>query len=222
MGAVEMRKDEHGRWINGKGEWLHTVILDQNRFIVWARNAQGAIGEVIWEHYTRRQRKAPAASDATVRAATDDEASSVLRRRPTRQTPVHRAQGSFDGIPRDPKLDQLLRDSPGIVGSDHPATSKQAARKISIKSGTQRHRVLHLIAGHGPDGVTDERIQSYGINANSERPRRIELLEAGFVEAVPYTEATGKTAAGLDATLWRVTPKGQAALDACGAVKPPS
>lgn len=158
MGAVEMRKDEHGRWINGKGEWLHTVILDQNRFI----------------------------------------------------------------IPRDPKLDQLLRDSPGIVGSDHPATSKQAARKISIKSGTQRHRVLHLIAGHGPDGVTDERIQSYGINANSERPRRIELLEAGFIEAVPYTEATGKTAAGLDATLWRVTPKGQAALDACGAVKPPS
>jgi hypothetical protein len=211
--AATMRRDERGLWVNREGEVLHAVIIDQNRFLTWARTAQAAVTETIWEQFTRRSRKPPLASEATVRPADDDEASMLLRRRPTRHAPVTAAQQTFDGVPRDPRLDQLLQDSPGIVGADHPATSRKAAKAIAVKTGTQRHAILKRIS-ECTLGLTDEELQDMGFNPNSERPRRLELLDAGFIQAEKKQRLTRSN---LYAIVWTVTPKGEAALAACAA-----
>lgn len=67
------------------------------------------------------------------------------------------------------------------VRRDHPDTSHNAAERIMPRSGTQRHAVLSLIAAS--DGLTDAEIQDgLRISESSERPRRIELVEQGWIE----------------------------------------
>lgn len=89
------------------------------------------------------------------------------------------------------------------TGSGHPETSQQAAERAFPKSGTNRWRVLQALL-HVPGGMTDEELTDYlDLPANSERPRRNELVRDGWVED------SGKrklTASGTPAIVWRAIP----------------
>jgi hypothetical protein len=71
----------------------------------------------------------------------------------------------------------------GKVRHDHPDTSYEAARLVAPKSGTARQRVLAVIAkSDAIGGITDEGIQqALSMNPSTERPRRVELVEEGWV-----------------------------------------
>lgn len=71
-------------------------------------------------------------------------------------------------------------NSVGMVGRDHPDTSREAAEAVEPRTGTQRRRVYDLIRETG--GCTDIDCQRVlGLDGNTERPRRVELVEAGLV-----------------------------------------
>jgi hypothetical protein len=92
-------------------------------------------------------------------------------------------------------------DMEGKVGSDHPSTSMLAAQRILPASGTQRQNVLDELLAIFPDGMTDEEIQDeLAMNANAQRPRRLELVEQGWVED---SGKRRKTVSGLDAIVWQ-------------------
>lgn len=63
----------------------------------------------------------------------------------------------------------------------HSDTSRAAAIANYPRTGTQRGRVLAAIAA-SEDGLTDEEITARtGIASSSERPRRVELVQAELV-----------------------------------------
>lgn len=67
----------------------------------------------------------------------------------------------------------------GIAGAR--PTSAAAALRVQPRSGTQRRAILDYIAQHGPS--TDEQIQrALDLSGNTERPRRSELVEGGWVQ----------------------------------------
>lgn len=82
-------------------------------------------------------------------------------------------------------------------------TSVAAAESVKPKSGTQRWRVLRVIAYAGEEGVTDEQImERTGLPLNTVRPRRLELVEGG------YALDSGDTrpmASGHQGTVWLAT-----------------
>lgn len=87
----------------------------------------------------------------------------------------------------------------------HSATSRRAAIDAYPRTGTQRHRVLEFIRGRGDDGATDDEIQvALNLNPSSERPRRIELVEGGYVRAKVVDGAAVErlTRWGSDAQVW--------------------
>ena len=89
----------------------------------------------------------------------------------------------------------------GKVGRTHPDTSKQAAQRIEPASGTQRQHVLTAVTATYPGGMTDEELQGeLEMNPSSQRPRRGELVEQGWVEDSGQRR---KTASGADAIVWR-------------------
>lgn len=74
----------------------------------------------------------------------------------------------------------------------------------------QRMHVLRTIATLG--GLSDEECQrNTGLDGNSQRPRRIECVERGWVRDSGYKR---KTMAGWKAIVWKVTMEGRAALKA--------
>lgn len=114
----------------------------------------------------------------------------------------------------------------GKVGRDHPETSRAAARAITTRSGSQRHRIL-IALGQRPRA--DHELQrDVGVVGSSERPRRLELVEAGYVRAAvgrdiagwmdrpaaekddPVTRENPDT--GQQCTVWTITEAGRAAL----------
>jgi hypothetical protein len=93
----------------------------------------------------------------------------------------------------------------GKVRSDAPATSRAAARQV-LRSGTNRFRVLETLAWLP---ATDHELQhKLGMDPSTERPRRGELVDEGFVVESGRT----KRHKGRDWTVWRVTEAGRAAL----------
>ena len=67
-----------------------------------------------------------------------------------------------------------------ITGRHHPDTSRLAALDVLPRTGTQRRRVYDYILRSG--GATDFEIQNgLGISGNTERPRRVELVDGGLV-----------------------------------------
>jgi hypothetical protein len=110
---------------------------------------------------------------------------------------------------RDHQRTRLISLS-GKVRHDAPDTSREAARLIAPKVGTKRQQVLREIAMSAPQGVTDEGIcLALGMNPSTERPRRVELVEAGWVED------SGERLllrSGTHAILWRLTQRGREAL----------
>lgn len=81
------------------------------------------------------------------------------------------------------------RHSPTSVA----AAQSQPRKKIEI----DREKILAALAEHGP--LTDEEIvERTGLEANTARPRRVELVRAGLVKAV----GEGRTRGGNRAARW--------------------
>lgn len=71
---------------------------------------------------------------------------------------------------------------PGKVRRDAPDTARKAALAVTPRTGTQRHAVLASILQAHRDGATDEELQTaLAMNPSTQRPRRVELVEGGFV-----------------------------------------
>ena len=88
----------------------------------------------------------------------------------------------------------------GKFRSDGPITQKKSAGAIYPKTGTQREKVFAYIKAQGDSGATDEEVQiALGMNPNSERPRRIELVER---ELVVDSGITRRTKSGQDSIVW--------------------
>jgi len=82
----------------------------------------------------------------------------------------------------------------------HSATSYAAAVEILETADTLRAKVYRFIrdAGH----ATDEQIQDgLTMNPSTQRPRRIELLEAGIIRD---SGRKAKTKSGRDAVVWEL------------------
>lgn len=90
-----------------------------------------------------------------------------------------------------------LFDQPPHVAT---STSEAAAQEIKPSAQTLRQRVLHYLATNGPS--TDERIaHDLGMNPSTQRPRRIELVRSGHVQA---SLQPGRTSSGRAAIMWEV------------------
>lgn len=82
----------------------------------------------------------------------------------------------------------------------HSATSRAAAAGIAPKAGTKRAQVLDFLREQGAAGATDEEMQrGIPMSANTQRPRRVELLAAKLIEDSGMTR---KTAGGDEAVVW--------------------
>lgn len=99
--------------------------------------------------------------------------------------------------------DPVLAPREGKVMHDAAPTSAKAARAVAVKSGSQRAQVLRVLLRDGP--LTDLGIQAgTGLGPDSERPRRVELVEMGLVG--DHHEA--RLPNGNGATAWYLTEKG--------------
>lgn len=81
----------------------------------------------------------------------------------------------------------------------HSPTSRAAAVMAEPMAGTAKARVLEVIRRAFHAGMTDEEIQACGIVANTQRPRRVELVRAGLVRD---SGRTRKTASGAESVVW--------------------
>lgn len=95
---------------------------------------------------------------------------------------------------------RVVEDRPGKVGRKHPATAKKAALNVAPRTGTQRWKILNFVQNMGAYGATDdEMIVGLGMLHQSVGPRRLELVEGGFLVD---SGATRKTRTGQDAIVW--------------------
>ena len=80
-------------------------------------------------------------------------------------------------------------------------TSRAAARAIRPNAGTLRAMVRNHIILQGSYGATDQEIQqALNLSGDTERPRRIELWNAGFIVDSGFIR---KTDSGQSAVVWR-------------------
>lgn len=83
----------------------------------------------------------------------------------------------------------------------HSSTSQAAGESIGAVSGSLRRAVYEFIRGCAELGATDEEIQEgLPMPSSTQRPRRVELVNAGMV----YAAGERKTRSGRMATVWRV------------------
>lgn len=88
--------------------------------------------------------------------------------------------------------------SPPAHRNAPPGTSAVAAQRIAGHAGTQRGRILDLIAAQGPHGLTDDEGEAaLGIRPQSYTPRRGELVALGLVvdSGVRRSTESGRPAA---------------------------
>jgi len=84
----------------------------------------------------------------------------------------------------------------------HSETSRTAAEGMRSTAVTDRELVLRLLKGK-LGGMTDEEIQrKLKLNPSTERPRRIELVQAGKVRD---SGRRRNTASGRPAAIWEAT-----------------
>ncbi len=99
-----------------------------------------------------------------------------------------------------PLLDGLEPHPPFQKHSD---TSKEAASKMKAPAKGLRATVFEHLRSLYPGGATDEEMQrELEIGPSTQRPRRIELVQADLVQD---SGTTRKTAAGRKAVVWRLT-----------------
>lgn len=98
------------------------------------------------------------------------------------------------------------------TGAEARPTSQAAAEGVLVRSGTQRHHLLRNLALRGDAGATDDELAGLArLDLNSVRPRRLELVEAGYVMD---SGDTRDSARGNPAVVWLPTLEGLAALEA--------
>lgn len=97
-------------------------------------------------------------------------------------------------------------DNNTITGRAHPPTSFEAARSVLPHTGTARYKVL--VALLVADATDEEIQQCLGMSPNTERPRRKELVDSGYVEA---TDKRRLTSSGRQSIVWRATMFGRTA-----------
>lgn len=84
--------------------------------------------------------------------------------------------------------------------SNGTVTSSAAAERIEPVAGTLRRKLLDFLIAQSAHGATDEEMQTAcKINANTQRPRRQELEQGGWIRR---TERTRPTASGRDAVIY--------------------
>jgi hypothetical protein len=92
---------------------------------------------------------------------------------------VHRDDGQPCFAWEPPDANRL-----GHFQAHSATTSRRAALDVYPRSGTQRATVLGYLITHIVGGATDDEISyALGMNPSSVRPRRIELVEGGWVRA---------------------------------------
>lgn len=91
-------------------------------------------------------------------------------------------------------------DRPGLARRDHGPTAHAAASAIEPVSGAQRRAVLRVLTDAGAAGLTDEEMQERLVmDPSSQRPRRVELVNAGLVVD---SGRKRQTSARRQATVW--------------------
>lgn len=114
-----------------------------------------------------------------------------------RQDPPSSPPTLFDPSPTDPGVK---------IRHDAPDTARAAARSHLPRSGTARARVLLALAD-AP--LTDDELQAtLRMGPNTQRPRRVECVDAGWVRDSGRRRTTDT---GHDAIVWETTDTGQAA-----------
>lgn len=121
-------------------------------------------------------------------------------------SPNGRARGVAAGSPD--------ANGAGRVRHGARATSVSAALQAIPRSGLNRRKVLDAVASVARDpklvGLTDVQIaQISGLRDNSVRPRRIELVDGGWLEPATSSDGTVRTREhyGRDHTVWVLTQK---------------
>jgi len=153
-----------------------------------------------WEAWTLRfprQRALPERAEVRIRAATADELLEAGRSRP--KPPV--TLEMFDTKPFDKRVRHASGDvtMTGKVRRDHPDTAVEAAVAVAPSATRLRTEVLLHLRQHGPK--TDEQMQdALGMNPNTQRPRRVELVERGLVGD---SGERRPTRAGRKAIVWK-------------------
>lgn len=95
----------------------------------------------------------------------------------------------------------------GKARRDGSDTMRRAARLVMPRTGTQRRKVLEDIAFGADYGRTDEECQMRtGLDANTERPRRIELVEMGWI---CDSRLRRTTSSGSQAAVWILSEAGR-------------
>lgn len=85
----------------------------------------------------------------------------------------------------------------------HSDTSRAAAEAVEPKAATLRRRVLEYLRSVHPDGATDNEIQAaLGMDPNTQRPRRVELVTMRLVRDSGQTRPTPS---GRRAVVWEAT-----------------
>lgn len=172
--------------------------------------AGGASGGIEWEGRARMAagRLVARAADSR-RPPIDADDAAALRRHPE-----HLPHGfALDDLePATQETPKAALTAPGTLERhDARPTSTAAARRALGASGGARARVLAAVAA---EPRTDEELQGdLRMPANTQRPRRVECEEAGWLEDSGQRRPT---ASGADAIVWRVTSAGLLALDEAG------
>jgi len=110
----------------------------------------------------------------------------------------------IDRFHQIPMFDAGERHDPSAAMAKNPArptdTQVEAAARVLPHTGTARRRVLDAIQSAGSSGMTDdELVAALEMNPNTERPRRKELVEMGWVRDSGLRR---DTAGGSKAIVW--------------------
>lgn len=85
----------------------------------------------------------------------------------------------------------------------HSPTSREAAQGARPVAGLLRENVLAFIRSRGEEGATDQEIQeALALDPSTQRPRRVELVQAGLVW---NSGKTRKTRSGREAVVWVIS-----------------
>jgi hypothetical protein len=115
----------------------------------------------------------------------------------------------------DVPVSELANPAEDTIGKfqrpgDAAETQRLAAAAAYPMTGTCRRRVLDAIIFAGEKGATDEQLQRWlDLNPSTERPRRVELVEGGWIEDSTIRRAT---LSGRSAVVWTLTDAGLQAV----------
>lgn len=97
-------------------------------------------------------------------------------------------------------MNDLWDDLPDPPAQRHSDTSRAAAEDIKPKAETLRARVYWFIQSRGTVGATDDEVQRHlPMDPSTQRPRRVELVNAGLVVD---SGRRRPTASGKQAAVW--------------------